>query len=37
MAKAAMPAGAGRDVETPIEVGDIIYRARLTVSYELAP
>jgi len=24
-------------VETPIEVGDITYRAHLTVTYELAP
>jgi uncharacterized protein len=35
MAKAA-PMGAG-EVTTPIEVGDITYRSRLTVSFELAP
>ena len=35
MAKAAPPAGA--EVETPIEVGDITFQARLTVSFELAP
>jgi uncharacterized protein YggE len=35
MAKAAPPATA--DVETPIEVGDITYQARLTVTFELAP
>jgi uncharacterized protein len=37
MAKAAPMAAPGRGVDTPIEVGDIIYRARLTVTYELAP
>lgn len=37
LAKAAMPAGAGREVDTPIEVGNITYRAHLTVSFELAP
>ena len=36
MAKAAPP-GAERDVQTPIEVGDITYRARLTVTFALAP
>jgi uncharacterized protein YggE len=35
MAKAAPPAGS--EVTTPIEVGDITYRSRLTVSFELAP
>jgi uncharacterized protein YggE len=35
MAKAAPPAGA--EVETPIEVGDITFQSRLTVSFELAP
>jgi uncharacterized protein len=37
MAKAAPMAAPGRGVDTPIEVGDITYRARLTVTYELAP
>jgi len=37
MAKAAPLASTGSDVETPIEVGDITYRAHLTVTYELAP
>jgi uncharacterized protein YggE len=37
MAKAAPMAAPGREVDTPIEVGDITYRARLTVTYELAP
>jgi hypothetical protein len=36
MAKAAPP-GADRDVPTPIEVGDITFRARLTVTWALAP
>jgi uncharacterized protein YggE len=36
MAKAAPPAGAAQ-VETPIEVGDMTYQSRLTVTYELAP
>jgi uncharacterized protein YggE len=36
MAKAAPPP-AGGEVTTPIEVGDITYRAHLTVSFELAP
>jgi uncharacterized protein len=35
MAKAAPPSGA--QVETPIEVGDITYQARLTVTFDLAP
>lgn len=35
MAKAAPPAGA--EVATPIEVGDITFQARLTVTFELAP
>lgn len=34
-AKAAPPAGA--EVETPIEVGEITYQARLTVTFELTP
>ncbi len=37
MAKAAPPGGAERDVQTPIEVGDITYQSRLTVTFELAP
>ena len=37
MAKAAPPGGAARDVQTPIEVGDITYQSRLTVTFELAP
>jgi uncharacterized protein YggE len=37
MAKAAPPSGTERDVQTPIEVGDITYRAHLTVSFALAP
>ena len=37
MAKAAPPAGLERDVQTPIEVGDITYQSRLTVTFELAP
>jgi uncharacterized protein YggE len=36
MAKAAPPAGAA-EVTTPIEVGDITYQSRLTVTFELAP
>jgi len=36
MAKAAPPPG-NAEVTTPIEVGDITYRAHLTVSFELAP
>jgi hypothetical protein len=35
-AKAA-PMAADRNVETPIEVGDITHQARLTVSFELTP
>jgi uncharacterized protein len=35
MAKAAPPAGA--EATTPIEVGDITYHSRLTVTFELAP
>jgi uncharacterized protein YggE len=37
MAKAAPPAGVERDVQTTIEVGDITYQSRLTVTFELAP
>jgi len=37
MAKAAPPPGAAQEVQTPIEVGDITFRARLTVSWALAP
>jgi len=37
MAKAAPPAGVERDVQTPIEVGDITFHSRLTVTFELAP
>jgi len=37
MAKAAPPAGLERDVQTAIEVGDITYQSRLTVTFELAP
>ena len=36
MAKAAPPAGLERDVQTPIEVGEITYQSRLTVTFELA-
>jgi len=36
MAKAA-PAAPERDAPTPIEVGDLTYRARLTVTFALAP
>jgi uncharacterized protein len=37
MAKAAPPAGLDREVQTPIEVGDITFNSRLTVTFELAP
>lgn len=37
MAKAAPPRGAERDLKTPIKVGYITYRARLTVTFGLAP
>lgn len=37
MAKAAPAALAERNVQTPIEVGDITFRARLTVSFALVP
>ena len=37
MAKAAPPGGMERDVQTPVEVGDITYQSRLTVTFELAP
>jgi uncharacterized protein YggE len=37
MAKAAPPAGVAQDVQTPIEVGDITFNSRLTVTFELAP
>ena len=37
MAKAAPPAGVEREVQTPIEVGDITYQSRLAVTFELAP
>jgi uncharacterized protein len=37
MAQAAPPAGVARDVQTTIEVGDITYQSRLTVTFELAP
>jgi uncharacterized protein YggE len=37
MAQAAPPPGAAREVQTPIEVGDITFRARLTVTWALAP
>lgn len=37
MAKAAPPAGVAQDVQTPIEVGDITFQSRLTVTFELAP
>lgn len=37
MARAALPAGEEREVKTPIEIGDITYRARLTVTFALAP
>lgn len=33
----AAPPGAERDVQTPIEVGVITYRARLSISFALAP
>jgi hypothetical protein len=36
LARAAAPPG-GKDIETPIEVGEITFRASLTVTYELAP
>jgi hypothetical protein len=35
--KAAPAAGLERDVATPIEVGDITYHSRLTVTFELTP
>jgi uncharacterized protein len=35
--KAREAAPAGAEVATPIEVGDITYQARLTVTFELAP
>ncbi len=37
MAKAASPGGVAQDVQTPVEVGDITYQSRLTVTFELAP
>ena len=37
LAKAAPPAGVEREVQTPIEVGDITYQSRLAVTFELAP
>jgi uncharacterized protein len=37
MAKAAPPAGVAQEVQTPIEVGDITFQSRLTVTFELAP
>jgi uncharacterized protein len=37
VAKAAPAALAERDVQTPIEIGDITFRARLTVTFALAP
>jgi uncharacterized protein len=37
MAKAAPAGGVERDVQTPVEVGDITYQSRLTVTFELAP
>jgi uncharacterized protein YggE len=37
MAQAAPPAGLARDVQTPIEVGEITFHSRLTVTFELAP
>jgi uncharacterized protein YggE len=36
LAKAVAPSG-GQEVETPIEVGEITFRARLTVTFVLAP
>lgn len=36
LAKAAAPAGS-QEAETPIEVGEITFRARLTVTFALAP
>jgi uncharacterized protein len=37
MARAAPPHGAKGEVQTPVEVGEITYRARLTVTFGLAP
>lgn len=37
LAKAAPRSATDRDVETPIEIGDITFRANLTVTFELAP
>ena len=37
VAKAAPPAGVEREVQTPIEVGDITFQSRLTVTFELTP
>jgi len=37
LAKAAVRSASDRDVETPIEIGDITFRANLTVTFELAP